>query len=278
MAWAFTLREFCDILALPLRNESSIMKAAHSSPAFTLVELSIVLVIIGLLTGGILAGQSLIRAAELKAVTTEFDKYVSATQAFRDKYQALPGDMNNASSFWTAIPAADNGNGNGIIDGASAALATGENFQFWNELALAGLIEGSYSGVAGPAAPFDHVIGNNCPKSKVTNAGWGVQNLANFPAGDAAWYAFDYGNAFAFGSRLAGSVTQNVALKPEEAWNIDTKIDDGKPLNGKVIAINYATCTTTAAGAASASGDPNTDIYKLSDSGIDCALAFAKPF
>jgi prepilin-type N-terminal cleavage/methylation domain-containing protein len=66
---------------------------------FSLVELSIVLVILGLLTGGILAGQSLIRAAELRSITTQFNQYVSATQSFRDKYMALPGDMPNATRF-----------------------------------------------------------------------------------------------------------------------------------------------------------------------------------
>ena len=67
---------------------------------FSLVELSIVLVILGLLTGGILAGQSLIRASELRAVSTEFQRYVAAVNTFRDKYFMLPGDMSNATAFW----------------------------------------------------------------------------------------------------------------------------------------------------------------------------------
>ena len=72
--------------------------------AFSLVELSIVLVILGLLTGGILSGQSLIRAAELRSVTTEYSRYTAATYSFRDKYFALPGDMSNAESFWGSPP------------------------------------------------------------------------------------------------------------------------------------------------------------------------------
>ncbi|MBX9726410.1 MAG: prepilin-type N-terminal cleavage/methylation domain-containing protein, partial [Rickettsiales bacterium] len=68
--------------------------------AFSLVELSIVLVILGLLVGGVLSGQSLIRAAELRAVSTEYSRYVTSAQTFRDKYFALPGDMNNATRFW----------------------------------------------------------------------------------------------------------------------------------------------------------------------------------
>lgn len=70
--------------------------------AFSLVELSIVLVILGLLTGGILAGQNLIRAAELRSVTTQLQQYQTALQTFRNKYFALPGDMTKATDFWTS--------------------------------------------------------------------------------------------------------------------------------------------------------------------------------
>ena len=70
---------------------------------FSLVELSIVLVILGLLTGGILAGQSLIRASELRAATAEYQRYATSIQSFRDKYMALPGDMTNATRFWGSV-------------------------------------------------------------------------------------------------------------------------------------------------------------------------------
>ena len=75
------------------------MKKAVS--AFSLVELSIVLVILGLLTGGILAGQSLIRAAQLRAVSTEYSRYVASINSFRDKYFGWPGDLRNATAFWS---------------------------------------------------------------------------------------------------------------------------------------------------------------------------------
>lgn len=96
--------------------------------AFSLVELSIVLVILGLLTGGILAGQSLIRASELRAVVTEYERYIAASHTFRDKYMAIPGDMANATRFWgddaalcadagitNGTPGTCNGNANGSI-------------------------------------------------------------------------------------------------------------------------------------------------------------------
>jgi prepilin-type N-terminal cleavage/methylation domain-containing protein len=70
----------------------------------SMVELSIVLFIFGLLTGSILDGQSLIKAAEPRSLRTDISLYQSALFAFRDKYMALPGDMTNATSFWgTAV-------------------------------------------------------------------------------------------------------------------------------------------------------------------------------
>jgi prepilin-type N-terminal cleavage/methylation domain-containing protein len=76
------------------------IQTARDQSAFSLVELSIVLVILGLLVGGVLMGQSLIRAAELRRVVTDYNKYTTAVQSFRDKYFALPGDMTNAQNFW----------------------------------------------------------------------------------------------------------------------------------------------------------------------------------
>jgi prepilin-type N-terminal cleavage/methylation domain-containing protein len=70
---------------------------------FTLVELSIVLVILGLLAGGVLAGQSLIRAAELRSVTTQLEQYSTAIYAFRDRYFAIPGDEEFARRAWHAV-------------------------------------------------------------------------------------------------------------------------------------------------------------------------------
>jgi len=67
------------------------------SAGFSLLELSIVLVIIGLIAGGIVAGSSMIRAAELRAVLTELTQYQTATNTFRDKYLGLPGDLRNAT-------------------------------------------------------------------------------------------------------------------------------------------------------------------------------------
>lgn len=226
---------------------------------FSLVELSIVLVILGLLTGGILAGQSLIRAAELRAVTAEYSRYITAVQSFRDKYFALPGDMTNASAFWGALDGNDgsswdcrgestglptcNGDGDGRIEEMDAVNAnTYEKFLFWKHLANAGFIEGSYSGsasfVASTVCPsnsggiYDYVAGCNLPLSKMRPNFWNAVWVGSV---SSSVYYFDgnYGNILSL---------SNSVIKQDELWNIDTKIDDGKPGTGNMVGSRPLEC------------------------------------
>jgi prepilin-type N-terminal cleavage/methylation domain-containing protein len=225
--------------------------------AFSLVELSIVLVILGLLTGGILAGQSLIRAAELRSVSSEFQKYSAAIYSFRDKYFVPPGDMPTATKFWNrqttdgwcvsnhgllvaGSPGVCDGNGNGVILSAAAANQSGEEYQLWRHLAQAGLIEGSYTGLAGSTALDDLDRGLNVPASKLSNSIWRAYNIGAPPPASA--FAVTYGNILVSGL----SETGTALLRPDETWNIDTKMDDGRPAYGKIVARPWAGCTTAA--------------------------------
>ncbi len=263
---------------------------AGVTSGFSLVELSIVLVILGLLTGGILTGQNLIRAAELRSVTTEFAAFQAAVNTFRDKYFALPGDMTNAEDFWgtmtncgAASPSGTgtqtcNGDGDGTIDDAAAASQTGENFTFWQHLANAGLIEGSYTGIAGPGSVIDVEFGQNTPRAKVSNSGWAVGTLGIFP-GNADMYATDYGSYFTFGTETTSGSNGNPTITPEEAWNIDTKVDDGRPGYGKVIARPWG--TNVADNKCSINAADETDLesdYNLTYDSIACVLYFTRIF
>lgn len=260
---------------------------------FSLVELSLVLVILGLLTGGILAGRSLIRASELRAVATEYQRYVTAAQSFRGKYFYLPGDLPNATAVWgdqatgtgacadssvpDGSPGTCNGDGNGFILTASGANASGEMFRFWQQLALAGLVEGSYSGISGPAGSIHAVIGSNVPPSKVPAGGWSVRSIQGYFAGNPTSFAGTYGNFFDFGAAFAAPVngsTYSYLLKPEELWNIDTKLDDGKPSTGKLLGVSWTTCAT---GAASETDIANAT-YNLVNSNIICSASFLRAF
>ncbi|MFZ4542066.1 MAG: type II secretion system protein [Rickettsiales bacterium] len=223
--------------------------------AFSLVELSIVLVILGLLVGGILSGQALIRAAELRSVTTEYQRYYAASQAFRDKYFAIPGDMTNATRFWgnlggvgcvnnagtaSVTTGTCDGNGDGFLNTGGAVSQTGEMFQFWRQLATAGLIEGQFSGIAGGAAGWtggDSIVGTNVPRARLQGGGWTLYSIGvGVYPGNNWTYAMEYGNLMHIGAPNPGTVTEVQIIRPEEAWNIDTKMDDGKPGTGKIIA------------------------------------------
>ncbi|MFM9889370.1 MAG: type II secretion system protein [Rickettsiales bacterium] len=253
--------------------------------AFSLVELSIVLVILGLLTGGILAGQSLIRAAELRSITTQINLYTTAAQTFRDKYFAIPGDMNNATAFWgTDNVGCPNGGGstgtcNGDGNGQIGLIASGcEAQEFWRQLARAGLIEGSYTPLTASACYDLPVLGTNIPKTKLSNVGFGIAYTANivsnaggsFPSNFL--YTGSYGNAFYIGGNNISGVNylQMVpAFKVEEAWNIDTKMDDGRPDLGSVTSVLLGPYNSGCA----TSATPGSAAYNLSNTaGSQCSL------
>lgn len=123
--------------------------AYNRRDGFTLIELSIVLVVIGLIVGGILVGQNLINAAAVRATVTQIEKYNTAANAFREKYGYLPGDIPDptASSFGFQARGAGrgNGDGNGILEMAGSCCYGqggngGEQLVFWVDLSTARLI------------------------------------------------------------------------------------------------------------------------------------------
>jgi prepilin-type N-terminal cleavage/methylation domain-containing protein len=258
------------------------MNPNRPDAGFTLVELSIVLVILGLLVGGVLTGQTLIKAAELRAISTEYNKFITANNAFRDKYFALPGDMTNATSIWgkdntncagnTGTASATgtcNGNGDGSLPYAAAATSTGEATQYWRQLALAGLVDGSFTGLSATCS-FCFSIPGSSPTSKMSGAGWSNFDLGIVGSGHPQWFAGTYGNVYFLGAIPIGGTgyTSGGILVPENAYNIDTKIDDGKPATGKVRAWNHTmhpNCTDT---------DALTAVFTLTDKSTSCALIF----
>ena len=109
---------------------------------FTLVEIAIVLVIIGLLLGGILKGQEMINQARIKNAINDFNGLTVAVTSYQDRYRALPGDDKGASARWTTQAPAD-GNGDGVIQGLyNDATATTESHLFWQHLRIAGFVPG----------------------------------------------------------------------------------------------------------------------------------------
>lgn len=122
---------------------------------FTLVEIAIVLVIIGLLLGGVLKGQEIITNAKVKNLENSVDGLAAAIYSYQDRYQAYPGDDNRADRFQGLTGGTYNGNGDGIISGTFNEVTTSqESSKLWLHLRNSGLVSGETSPSAANSAAY----------------------------------------------------------------------------------------------------------------------------
>jgi len=202
-------------------------KSRKSEKGFTLVELAVVMIIIGLLIGGILKGQELIGNAQVTATVAQLKGIDAATSTFRDMYDALPGDISNAVQ---RLPNCINqclipGNGDSTLPGAPGT-AVGENLGFWAHLSAADLITGVDNS-------SNVVFGQGLPAAKV-GGGLAVGFTFNGAlTGAAAGRGGHWVN-------LQGTpgIPASPSMTASQAARIDRKMDDGAPATGSVIGIN----------------------------------------
>ncbi len=193
---------------------------------FTLIEIAIVLVIIGLLLGGVLKGQELIDSAKVKNLETDFKNIPVFVYGYQDKFKALPGDDANAATHLTGgsacTPSAANlcATGNGVLDGAwnAANDSTSESNLFWQHVRLAGFATGS-TAIGDAAYPQTNAVGGRI----------GIQsNNANF--------ATITSNAA--GTPLTGMIGTYVicsaGILGKFAKQLDTALDNGDADSGAV--------------------------------------------
>lgn len=178
---------------------------------FTLVEIAIVLVIIGLLLGGILKGQEMIAQARIKNVIADFSGISAAYYGYVDRYRAIPGDDPGATARWTG---AFSGNGNGQVAGAyNSGTATDESRLWWDHLRRAGFVAGS-----GGAQPFNAVAG--MIGVQTGNAGDPIGPILGTDGNGAGGFS--------------GLIICSANLPDKIAIAADTQMDDGIPRSGTV--------------------------------------------
>ncbi len=184
----------------------------HNQSGFTLVEIAIVLVIVGLLLGGILKGQELVQNAKVRNVADQQNSIKAAYYAFQDRYRALPGDYVAAGTNIPNVTTATNGDGNAQIGGS--ALSVNEPVFAWHHLTNAGFISCSECAAPSAAPP----TAANSP----SNANGGVMTIS-FDAvyQDAAAVPTSINNLKS-GSQIPSNLLAEV----------DRKIDDGNPQTG----------------------------------------------
>ena len=204
----------------------------------------VILVVIGLSVGGWLVFSHLQKTAKVNTIIAELGQFTKATHTFLDVYEYLPGDMPNATTFWVndmdcpgpkcctgiAWSAGEcNGNGNHQIRW-SAAKESNESLRAWQHLGLSGFLESSYDGIGrgiGEALP-----GENVPASSEEGIGYDFHYAPVGPVKER--------NYIGVGAYNSGGALNAAALTASEAYNIDKKIDDGYPLQGKFLSSNGA--------------------------------------
>lgn len=277
---------------------------------FTLIEISIVLVVIGLVVGGLLVGRDLISSASLRAQISQLEKYQQASNAFRGKYNALPGDIPNPDAITFGFIARGayegEGDGNGFIEGISNTggghnwgvyQSAGETVMFWVDLSTAKMIPDAFN-TATPATPTSQTItdttspsiGKYLPSAMIGQGNrievWGYHNSAYFTAN-----LLGIVNVSSIAASGASSVVGNNGLTVLQAYNIDSKMDDGLPQSGTVLAawgqpsgtgwVGALSGTSATAASSTTCYDNNNvngvkrqySILQSNGAGVNCALS-----
>jgi len=186
------------------------MNKVSKQKGFTLIEIAIVLVIIGLLLGGVLKGQELINTARVRAVNNSVDGITAAWFSFQDRYRSFPGDYTQASvNLPDPNSTIANGNGNGLVDTDT------ERSNVWVQLQAAGYITGSFDGT-------DVVVDQySCPVATCPDNGFGSgMNLSYTTLSKGAPAA------------NAHELITGAGIPVEVLAELDRKVDDGRPLTG----------------------------------------------
>lgn len=249
---------------------------------FTLIELSVVLVIVSLIVAGVTVGQDLYESAKLRKVISTKESYVLAINSFRLKYDCLPGDCRQASTFFLqqpeCTPGAWNSLGCAAINGnGDRRITTGgpvEHYPLWHQLGEAELVGERYCGKGVNGLSGDMRMGLNLPQSQqFKGAAYAIYHRGIL-SGDFNYYDGNYGHVLLLGGPREGKLPILAGLTNQQAWAIDMKIDDEMPGTGMLRTMKPAfhtpNCGTTT--------NPETSKYRLNNSSVACSIMFTRIF
>ncbi len=215
---------------------------------FTLVELAIVLVIIGLVIGGVLVGKDLVKASQIRAQVSQLESFDSAVSVFKSRYGYLPGDIPNPLTFGLTFDAtqqaycnANNVNGDGIVQDRNrnfpAVWTNCEPAYFFIQLKDAGLINdlgGKFKAAVSGCGAGNSAQTIDCqfPAAKLGTGGFTATTMANMRLG--YFMGITNRDTSIFNPYALTMTSTGPTVIPNDAYQLDVKMDDGTPLKGKI--------------------------------------------
>lgn len=269
---------------------------AAREQGFTLIEIAIVIVIVGLLLGGVLKGVELVQNAKVHNLADQGNAIKAALLGFQDRYKALPGDFARASDFIHGVKPEENGDGDGKVGGdpdreagppeeGEKRVPRGREIALaWLHLTKSGFLTGDFDGKAIPKGEIDQwsCSGYTCPVTAFNSTLmilYGRQqysSMATVPPNCSepdSWRCGPKGHQLLTGD----------GIPVEVMGELDRKLDDGDPASGGFrVGARYASqlggdpgadCVTQSLEAMS-SGSPFIDLYNVSGDGPPCGGVF----